>query len=100
MNGKSNKLIGMVIGGTLLALGVAGALFYLKTKPQASRRTMSAMIPVVETMALPVGELALTIDCPDLSKNGVFPRFVSQVECSKFVSGYDGHKNDTTFRPF
>ena len=63
MNGKSNKLIGTVIGGTLLAVGVAGALYFLKTKPQASRRTMSAMIPVVETMALPVGELALTIDC-------------------------------------
>ena len=34
----------------------------------------------------------------DLSKKGVFPRFVSQVECSKHVADYDG--NDTKFRPF
>lgn len=48
---KNNRFISSIIGIAVLVIGVFGALAFVKNKPQAERRKMSSMVPVVETTA-------------------------------------------------
>jgi RND family efflux transporter MFP subunit len=64
MNHKTQRLISILIGSLLLITGLFGAILFVKTKPEAERRrSMSSMIPVVETMPLTFANQPLQIDC-------------------------------------
>ena len=57
------RLIGSGTGIALIGVGLAGAIMFVKTKPQAGRRPMSSMVPVVETIPLAVSSQSLSVEC-------------------------------------
>ncbi len=58
------SFLSIIISMVLLGGGIAGALYFLENQPQAQRRRpMSSMVPVVETMKLPVADQPLRIEC-------------------------------------
>jgi RND family efflux transporter MFP subunit len=60
---KNNRFIAVVIGISLVVIGVIGAIALVKTKPEAQRkRGMSGMIPVVEAIKLEVSSQPLVIE--------------------------------------
>ncbi|MDF3127621.1 efflux RND transporter periplasmic adaptor subunit [Kiritimatiellaeota bacterium B1221] len=63
MKKSMNRLLSIVIALVLLTGGILGARALLKSKPEAERRrSMSAMVPVVETVALPIADQAVHLD--------------------------------------
>lgn len=64
MNKGIKNLTSFLIGIGLLAVGILGAVLFVKTKPEAERRRpMSSMVPVVETMPLTTSSQALQVEC-------------------------------------
>ncbi len=63
MKKVTQQSLGSVIGITLIAGGLAGAVFFVKMKPEAGRQAMSSMVPVVETMRMPVESQPLVVEC-------------------------------------
>lgn len=64
MKKGTTRLVPILTGIVLIAIGLGGAFLFLRTKPQAERRRpMSSMVPVVETMHLSASPQALRIDC-------------------------------------
>jgi RND family efflux transporter MFP subunit len=60
---KNRRFTAVLIGGALLVIGVVGAIAFVKTKPEAQRkRSMSSMVPVVETMPLEVSSLPQVVE--------------------------------------
>lgn len=64
MSNRTNRLAATLIGVALLTIGLGGAVLFVKTKPQAERgRSMSSMVPVVETMPLEISSRPLVVEC-------------------------------------
>lgn len=61
--GENNKWLKTVLSAGLLTAGVVAAVILAKTKPQAQRQKMSAMIPVVETAELTTVRVPVTVNC-------------------------------------
>jgi len=59
----TQRVLGSVIGIALIAGGLAAAVFFVKTRPQAGQRPMSSMVPVVETIPLAVSSQPLVVEC-------------------------------------
>jgi len=64
MNNTIKRLTPITIGIILLTSGIIGAIIFIKTQPEAQRRrSMSSMVPVVETMPLNCSDRSLRVDC-------------------------------------
>jgi len=60
---KNKHFTAVLIGIALLCVGIVGAIAFVKTKPEAQRkRSMSSMVPVIETVPLPVASLPLIVE--------------------------------------
>jgi RND family efflux transporter MFP subunit len=61
--GEKDRFLKIVIGLGILVLGSAAAIVMVKTKPQAQRQKMSAMIPVVEIAELSTISTSVAVRC-------------------------------------
>lgn len=61
--GETNRLLKTILGIGLLVIGIIAVVVMIKTKPQAQRQKMSAMIPVVETAELGAIRTSITVNC-------------------------------------
>ncbi|MCF7847711.1 MAG: efflux RND transporter periplasmic adaptor subunit [Kiritimatiellales bacterium] len=64
MNRIIKHSLSILIGIALLASGLAGARYFIKTKPEAKRsRAMSSMVPVVETTKMKTTDQVHVVEC-------------------------------------
>ncbi|NCD34055.1 MAG: efflux RND transporter periplasmic adaptor subunit [Spartobacteria bacterium] len=63
MKKVTHRVVPTLTGIALLVAGLLGGMFFMRSKPVTQRRAVSSMIPVVETMALPVADQSLKVDC-------------------------------------
>ncbi|MGE4489270.1 MAG: efflux RND transporter periplasmic adaptor subunit [Kiritimatiellales bacterium] len=61
--GENNRVLKTVLGIGLVVAGIIAAVVMIKSKPQAQRRKMSAMIPVVEAAPLSTISTSVTVSC-------------------------------------
>ena len=60
----THQLISILVGIALLAAGIIGANLFIKNKPETERRrSMSSMVPVVETIQLSIASQPLQVNC-------------------------------------
>jgi RND family efflux transporter MFP subunit len=59
-----SNFIGFIVSIAVLAAGILGGMYFIKSQPEAQRRRpMSSMVPVVETVPFKVAEQTLKVDC-------------------------------------
>ncbi len=63
MNIVLKRFVGTILGVALIGGGVIGAVLFVKSRPQAGRRAMSSMVPVVECTPLVVEARPLVVEC-------------------------------------
>ncbi|QBG48006.1 efflux RND transporter periplasmic adaptor subunit [Verrucomicrobia bacterium S94] len=64
MNKGTKRLVSTALGLLFLAIGLSIAAYFIKSKPEAKRRrSMSSMIPVVETVKLGTGSHIHRVEC-------------------------------------